>query len=365
MCPPDLWEQGSDFHLEIESGTETGTLPWGESVLLFGSGRDALRALLEHGALVRGWKRLWIPSYFCQDVLPTLFSSKLAVLTYPDNPLDDGTAWEDASLRSGDVVLRVNYLGLRSLDAPLREDLPEVEFIDDHTHDPLSTSARSSVADWCVASLRKTVPLPDGGGLWSPTGHALPASYTESAEHRVCAMRKLAAMALKAAYLAGGDVPKAAFRDLFQTSEAGIGVGPVSGISSWSRSMLGRLPISRWRDVRRENYDTLAQALGDVGGITLLRPRDGDGTCPLAVAIVCDTVPLQRSIKQALIDARVYPAVLWPLDEPFVEGIRECDLDLSRRILCLHCDMRYDSVDMLRVASLVRKASAATVANRI
>lgn len=364
MNRPDRWEQGSDFHLEAVNEIEEERMPWDEASLLLGSGRDALRTLLDHGSTLRSWKRLWIPSYFCQDVLPALSSSRLELAIYPDNPMDDGTAWETASLRPDDVVLRVNYLGLRCLAVPGSKIPPGLEIIDDHTHDPLSTSATSRVADWCVASLRKSLPLPDGGVLWSPAGHALPEESAESQEHSAVAMKKLAAMALKAAYLAGGDVRKATFRELYQTSEACIGRGPVSGISAWSRNMLSRFPASQWRRARRHNYDTLTEALLGANGITILGAQDTSDVCPLVVAIVCDTAARQKVIRQALIDACVYPAVLWPLDKPLVDGVRQSDVDLSQRILCLHCDMRYDTVDMLRVASLVRRASGATARSR-
>jgi hypothetical protein len=359
MYLPDRWEQGSDFHLHPEFEVAQELPRWSEASVLFGSGRDALRALLDYGSALRGWKRLWIPSYFCQDVVPALARSGLEIVAYPDNPMDDGTAWERATLRPADVVLRVNYLGLRALEEP-REKLPRgLAIIDDHTHDPFSTSATSSASDWCVASLRKTLPLPDGGVLWSPAGHALPEAPIEAPAHSIVAMKKLAAMALKAAYLTGGDVQKGTFRELYQSSEACIGQGPVSGISSWSRSMLGGLPVSQWRTARRHNYNTLAEALVGANGITILRAQGRSDVCPLVVAVVCDTAARQKVIRQALIDARVYPAVLWPLDEPLVLGVREYDMDLSRRILCLHCDMRYDTADMLRVANLVRQASGA------
>jgi hypothetical protein len=66
----------------------------------------------------------------------------------------------------------MNYFGLRT---PPDLELPEgVEVLEDHSHDPVSAWAEQSSADFCLASLRKTLPINDGGALWSPVGHRLP-----------------------------------------------------------------------------------------------------------------------------------------------------------------------------------------------
>ena len=37
----------------------------------------------------------------------------------------------------------------------------------------------------------------------------------------------------------------------------------------------------------------------------------------------------------------------------FVEGIYPSTIDISRGILCIHCDMRYDEQDMDYIANLI------------
>jgi hypothetical protein len=39
--------------------------------------------------------------------------------------------------------------------------------VEDHSHDPFSPWAVGSSADYAFCSLRKTLPVPDGGLLWS------------------------------------------------------------------------------------------------------------------------------------------------------------------------------------------------------
>ena len=72
-------------------------------------------------------------------------------------------------------------------------------------------------------------------------------------------------------------------------------------------------------------------------------------------------VMLQRLDAQlaGLIEQRIYPAVLWQLDE--IPGHRERFADecaLADRLLALHCDGRYSAADMQRVAACVASLSA-------
>ena len=50
------------------------------------------------------------------------------------------------------------------------------------------------------------------------------------------------------------------------------------------------------------------------------------------------------------------PAILWPLDPDRDWGAGEADADLSRRILSIHGDQRFDETDMRRLAAILREA---------
>jgi hypothetical protein len=115
----DRWEHGSEFHWPALKGPDDSTRrPWHPSGLLLGSGRDAFRVLLDHGRVERGWRRLRIPSYFCQEVAAALLEAGLPIDVYEDRP----TAPADPlpSSRDGDLVLIVNTFALRSRPAPYR-----------------------------------------------------------------------------------------------------------------------------------------------------------------------------------------------------------------------------------------------------
>jgi hypothetical protein len=337
------WENGSDFHLSLEAGRSE--LPWkARSHSLWGSGRDALRALLARGRDVHGWSRLLVPSYYCQDVLAAV-GREIAVNVYRSAPTEPVP--RPIKVRAGDVVLVVATFGMRT-QAELSGPAPIVE---DHSHDPTTDGAMHSSADYVIASLRKTLPLPDGGVLWSPRNLPVPQEIKMTVAHGAAVLQRLSAMTLKLHYLSGQEVAKASFRELAIDGEQAIGADAMSGISPFSRSRLTTFPTARWREVRARNLQVLQDKTGDLPLVRLL-------DVSFAATLIFDEEALRERVRERLIAARIYPSVLWPLDDPFVEGIPESHVDLSRRILSIHCDQRYSVDDMVRVASELRKAVA-------
>ena len=292
-------------------------------------------------------------------MVAALLDVGLAVLPYfagPDAHLPD---LEEIPVRPGDVVLRVNQFGLQTLD-PLRNiRRPGVDFIDDHTHDPWSYSAWHSDADWCFASLRKTLPVADGAVLWSPRSHPLPQEPELTTERQLASLRKLAGMLLKDRYLEGVGVEKAFFRLLAVEGEQGIGEGAPSAMTPWSSAMVARMPTEAWRITRRRNHGTLSGALAEIPSLRVLPPLREDLGCPFMVVVLFDCPGRRDTVRRHLLNARIYPGAHWALDPPAIQGIPTEHQNLSRRILTLSCDMRYGTADLLQVGAAVRRAAQA------
>ena len=232
---PDRWEAGSELHLSSETGT--ASLPWdGKPVTLWGSGRDAIRGLFEWGQQRHGWRRLLMPSYFCQDVVGSTQRSA-SVEIYPWAPTDRATP--PVVTGPGDVVFIAAMFGA----APTVEVQGPGAIIEDHSHDLLAPWAISSTADYAIVSLRKTLPLPDGGAAWSPAGHELPPEPEATDAHARSVLERLSAMILKRMYLDGDPIEKDAFRSIAIHGEQLMASGTISGISAFSRS--------EWRPCRR------------------------------------------------------------------------------------------------------------------
>jgi hypothetical protein len=291
-----------------------------------------------------------VPDFLCQDVVETLVG-EIAVESYPDDP------WSSPSFPqagSGDAVLVVPYFGLRSPVVPI--GAVRCDIIEDHTHDPWSTWAQTSDADFCVASLRKTLPVPEGGVVWSPRAHPIGEAPVTTMTRALAAGRKRDAMTLKAAYLDGAGISKEDFRALAMSGESEIASGEISGMTAMTRIELPILPAALWRLVRRANHSLLADRLRDLGWLAISLACDD--AVPFALIALVDDAERRDRIRRTLMEQRIYPPVLWPLEQTVVD-VRSAARELSRRVLVLHCDARYDRVAIERVAVAVRAAGGA------
>jgi hypothetical protein len=353
---PDRWEHGSEFHwLRWEPPAEPVRHPWDAQPLFFGSGRDAFGALLNYGQTKMGWRRLWVPSYFCQEVVEAFVATGIGLAMYCDSPREETLVERRIDIRSGDVALRVDYFGLRKQMVTFGVKRSKIAVIDDYSHSPWSPAAWRSDADWCVASLRKTLPIPDGGVLWSPKGISLPQSCVVTEERRSASLQKLAGMTLKKMYLEGQSSEKELYRNLVSAGERQIAVGTHSGMTPWSLNLLSTCPTAEWQAQRTRNHRAISEALHDLVWLEVLQPEDRAGGQPFSAVLVFDCAERREFVRTNLIASRVYPAVIWPLQKTCISDLSEDDVDLSARMLSIHCDMRYGDKDMRQVALLVRQ----------
>lgn len=343
----DRWEHGSTFelpHLSNDGSRVDGAMDATLAEAGFvGSGRVALSVLLAHGKRRHGWLRLQVPSYYCEDVVRTLVrTSPIPLVRYPCGPLDPSSC---PDTRAGDVVLRVDYFGWGLLSLPTGMLAP---VIDDLSHAPLQD--RGVSGRYAFASLRKTLPLPDGGCIWVPHDEPLPELPPQCPAHDEVVRLRLAAMALKRSYLDGGAGTKAVFRALDQAAEEILRRGESAPLSGISRTMLHALDFASLQRARCENYRRLETLLRAHPMLEVLgtSPRE-----PLALIVRTATGELRERLRAGLIARRIYPAVLWPIATPPEPWLRPEDVDFSRRTLALHIDGRYTAQDVERVAGAV------------
>lgn len=350
----EKWEHGSDFHWNSSWKRSRISSPWDKGGSWYSTGRDTLKALINFGRELYGWKRIWIPSYFCQKVVRSLLSGGIDLVTYPYSPLNFSDDSFQFNTEPGDVLLLVNIFGLQGKPRVSDSQKNDLYIIEDHTHDPWSEWARESNADYCIASLRKVLPVPDGSILWSPLEKRTPqeAEVTDAIEN--ASSLKFKAMVLKDLFLKGYPVQKDVYLNLFRTGEAIMATGEISGLQGWVKNILGSFPTKEWRIQRLDNFRTLSSMLKGISWLDVLQPNPNHNSCPFSVILVCDSQARRDSLQKHLIEHNVYPAILWPLNDLAVQGVPEEDLSLSNRILSIHSDMRYGKDDMERVSVIIR-----------
>jgi len=353
ICRVDLparhQEIGSDFHWD--GPFPPPLLPWPENSRWYMLARHALASILR--ALSDREPKLWLPSYFCGEV--SQFCRQWCELReYRDDPRWPEPDWATLAPAADDVVLAVNYFGIRG-DLNWRDwrERNQCILLEDHTHDPFSEWSRSSTADYALASLRKTLPVPDGAILWSPRGLSIPQRITQNAWNG--SALKCAAMLRKAQYLQGrgGAAEKEGFRSLQAQGENLMRISPVSSISPHSYALLRDGFPAVWRQQRELNLRCLLARLGDLDSAKLLFRTWPHRSVPFAVALIFSSQAERDDCQAYLIQNQIYCPVHWPCstDQPHA-------LELSSRILSLPVDQRYAQQDMDRLAGILLEYSS-------
>ncbi len=345
--PPD--DIGSEFHWDPAwlRGGEPGPrdrLP--ERHELFATGCGALAALL--GLLPPGG-RLHVPTFFCTGVAEAL-SAHRTVAWYRHLPDGRGPRLETLRAMPGDVVLAQNLFGGDGPE-PWRAWTaahPRVTLVEDHSHDPFGGWARTSTAAYAMASLRKTLPVPDGGLLWSPAGLPLPGPAGPESPG---AALKLAAMLLKSAWLDGRPVPRHEFRALQQRGEHTL-LGSTGPASAVTRAVLPLLDVAALRQRDAGAADELAARLaGPAPQWRVLRAG-------FRVQLLCASEAVRDALLGHLARQRVFAPVHWRQDRNgFWSGDDEA-AGLGARILTVPVDHRCGPGDVRRLAGVLHDFAA-------
>jgi hypothetical protein len=335
-------EFGSDFHVITEYHSKRAHLTdVYRDVVLMADGRQPIIALVRQ----EGWRRLWMPEYFCYEVIDTIKQQTgIEIAFYPGYPLaDDKSIVANLPYKEGDALLRVNFFGLRDHRSKAEIKVPVIE---DHTHDLMGNWALFSDADWCIASLRKTLPLPEGGMLWSPKGHRLSLRLRNTDENQRMADVRWKAMQMKADYLAGNMTEKETFRKLYVETEEWFDTAEMSLIDEKSKDYIAQLDINRWQGAKRRNWKMLKSLI--TGKIKILQPEDESCTT-FSLLLLAESMEQRDAFRRKLIESAVYPAILWHVPENVDEKVK----DFSHRMLSIHCDGRYSEEDIIQLAKII------------
>lgn len=322
-------EFGSDFHYLLDCFSQRASLiDIYKEAVCFATGRHPIIALIQQ----YNWKRIWMPYYFCYEVILSIEKAGIDIAFYTDYPgNNDSDIIKKIKFKKGDVLFRVNYFGLRSKRSNSNIPVPVIE---DHSHDLLSNWALYSDADWCIASLRKSLPLAEGGMAWSPKSFQFQFLPTASEANNRMADLRWKGMEEKALYLSGTKIDKTTFREKYISTEEEIDTLELSAISDRDAEYLIKLDINTWYNRKKTNWQHIKRSLNGI--VTLLEPEYAEGYPFSAVFLFHDNIERER-VRKTLIAKCVYPAVLWNIPKGHCEAAR----DISDRMLSIHCDGRY------------------------
>ena len=340
-------EFGSDFHfVESFNSCRAHLTDVFRNATLLADGRQCIVALIRRN----GWRRLWMPDYFCYEVIETIKEQTgIKIVLYEDSPLCEGDV-EKLPYEDGDVLLRINYFGMRDLRSNRSIPVPVIE---DHSHDPFGHWALYSDADWCIASIRKSLPLPEGGMMWSPKQFRVSYKFLDSSfkSNREIAALRWKAMEMKAAYLRGEDVSKDEFRKLFVKTEEWFDHAEPSVIDERTKELVSRkFDVNLWFSAKRKNW-VLLSSLIDKEHCDVIY-AESESCTMFSLVLLLGSKERRDALRKELIERCVYPAVLWNVPEEASTTSK----DFSQRMLSIHCDGRYSEEDIRQLANILNQA---------
>lgn len=338
-------EFGSDFHyIDTYNSGRAHLTDVFRGAALLADGRQCVVALVRQNK----WKRLWMPDYFCYEVIETIKEQTgIEVKLYEDNPLKKGVM-DQLPFEKGDVLLRMNYFGMRDLRSNKNIPIPVIE---DHSHDPFGHWALYSDADWCISSIRKSLPLSEGGMMWSPKGHELPIVPQSTDENEKIAAIRWEAMEMKSDYLAGKDVSKEKFRKKYIETEEWFDTAEPTLIDERTKEFICKqFDLNLWLGAKRKNW-VLLSSLVKKGHCEVLTAEHESCTM-FSLVLLMESKERRDALRKDLIDKCVYPAILWNVPSSASASSK----DISQRMISIHCDGRYNEEDIRQLATIVNQA---------
>ncbi|MEG4441356.1 DegT/DnrJ/EryC1/StrS aminotransferase family protein [Microcoleus sp. AT9_B5] len=348
------WEVGSEFHWSDDALTPPSSSEnlFPENYELFSTATGILLAIERFLKGSReGRLRLHLPTYYCMEVAAKI-SKNFELCWYRDLPAEPVPDFNSLRPLPGDLVLAVNLFGVKE-GKPWQDWLSQnqdIILIEDHSHDPFSLWAQHTTAHFAMASLRKTLPIPDGAMIWSGQKMELP---RPSKPESPAAAQKLTAMLLKRSYLMGADISKDSYRSLQMEGEEHLINDGDRSISTLTNNVLLSLKISEMRQQRATNVKDFLDMLlkNQQESYQPLFTNWSSGSVPFNSILLCKNHQIREELRRFLISKNIFAPVHWPQPPDRLSGNDPKAFDLSNRLLTVPTDHRYSYNDIEQVAA--------------
>jgi hypothetical protein len=336
-------EFGSDFHScnqEFILDKNQKNFFEDKSFSFFLSGRSALYALLQQGIKNDGWKKVYIPSYYCQDVIENLSDLNIQVVVFQSNPNNLMLNYDFFEDEETSVFINVNYFGVRDFNTQL---FKKIVVIDDLTHN--INAIKISNANYVFGSLRKQLPIPLGGFLYSSHKLQLPKGK-ESIIADQAAENKTLGMFLKNEYLQNRFSNKDLYRSYYSKAEEQLTkLYRDYKLPVLAENILERLNVQEILKKKESNIKLALKYLKDYLNYTFSIDESS-----LGLLLFFDSNIQRDFVRNKLIKSNVYPAILWPNQKI------NNDISYQNRFLFLHIDYRYSKEDIIYITTALKKS---------
>jgi len=313
------------------------------------SGRAALVLVLEY-LKAQGVRHVHLPAYLCQSLLLAVQAAGFHYSFYPVG--GNLCAYPDPP--PGSAVLVIHYFGwLNAATTALRqESRRSLSLIEDASQSMLSDWHTSSeIPRFVILSPRKFGPLPFGGWCNLVAETSKPLHETEGLWWRSIAARLTKSIYLAQPHASINPLIETFYLAAFEAVEAYLDNHPAdSGIPQMIHDMMTGLDWVEIGRRRRSNWRILKVLLEDK--IEMIYSDLPNDVVPLGFVI---RLANRDMVRCRLAEQRIFCPVHWQLPSDISPKSFPEAAKLSKTILTLPIDQRYDEHDMARIADTLIK----------
>lgn len=337
---------GSFFHkTDIDQISETDHSFLGEHHLFY-AGRYAIRFIFETVLKEREIKTIWLPKYYCPFVKDWLEHTFSQIAYYDIDPFNPEDKVNFLEFETTDMVLVNNFWGLKSNTMP-KGNRPVI--IEDHSHGWLTDGCIESEADFCIASLRKTLPVPLGGIAWKPKKSKSTIAFPSLQKNSIKDMVKSMTTSWEAMSLAMEQ------KDNCECEEdKNLFLATYNQGENILRDIQEIIPLHKEHEkvIRNALFRDFNYYKSKNGAYvkTKIRPNDNfkvldaKNKVPFGLLLIFKNSESMIHLKQFLVSNAIYPAELWP---------RNSIKYTYQFLLNIHIDFRYDNQDLDYIAEVI------------
>jgi dTDP-4-amino-4,6-dideoxygalactose transaminase len=345
-------ELGSEFNLSL-SGlklTEHNLFSYlneFQNKIYFDSGRSALkyiaRSIPKDGITL-------LPEFICESVIDCFDRRRIRFYKIePDFTIDMENIKAQVT-PDVKVIFLMHYFGMvqpsDKLDALKRTAQEQgIIIIEDATHSIFSK--KRTIGDYVISSIRKWMPLPKGGVLYT-ADNVLGIEMEKSDLPVSTENERVAAMILKDLFLKDFLDCNAEYRKMFADCENALDKQKeIYRISDLSGFMISCTDIGEIALRRKRNYQFLEEQMAchDISPACSLKPDD----CPLVFPI---RIRQRNMFRKYLMDHKIYCAVHWPFDG-MMEETRTFAAENAASLISLPIDQRYGEDEMRYMVKVI------------
>lgn len=307
----------------------------------FNTGRAAIEALLCH-LKKQGCKKVWLPSYNCSSVYDAAKRADVNIALYA---VDKELLIENGvfdKLKQGEVLYLVNFFGREETTftqkAIKKAKAEGVVVIEDLSLSLLSEGKSIGFGDYVIGSIRKWLPIPDGGFVASKKD--LP-QFTKTIAANDYTLYYFAAQIMKSQYLQGPSLDKQVFLNLSNKGmEALFSDYKIREISEISTRVIHSTNFKEVALKRIQNFYNLYERIHEIKEVKLMVEPSAERVA--LGMVIC--VEERDALFRHLIQNGVYCNIHWRENESTVQFEDSCYL--SQHCLTLPCDQRYGTEQM-------------------